>query len=111
MSPDKELSDFIRRQRAYGESSALPLKNVRVIDMGTVIAAPFTATLLGDFGAEVIKIENHQGIAFKKPPITSIIWFIMFPNTSFTVPSTFVIFQMKGPLLLDICCLCLFYPF
>ena len=58
MSPDKDLSDFIRRQRAHGESSELPLKDIRVIDMGTVIAAPFTATLLGDFGAEVIKIEN-----------------------------------------------------
>ncbi len=58
MSSDKDLSDFIRRQRAYGESSELPLKDIRVIDMGTVIAAPFTATLLGDFGAEIIKIEN-----------------------------------------------------
>ena len=58
MSPDKDLSDFIRRQRAHGESSELPLKDIRVIDMGTVIAAPFTATLLGDFGAEIIKIEN-----------------------------------------------------
>ena len=58
MSSAKELSNFIRRQRAYREGSELPLKNIRVIDMGTVIAAPFTATLLGDFGAEVIKIEN-----------------------------------------------------
>jgi len=58
MSSSEELSDFICRQRAYRESSDLPLKNIRVIDMGTVIAAPFTATLLGDFGAEVIKIEN-----------------------------------------------------
>jgi len=58
MSSGKELSDFVRRQRAYQESSELPLKNVRVIDLGTVVAAPFTATLLGDFGAEVIKIEN-----------------------------------------------------
>ncbi len=58
MGAVKELSDFIRRQRAYRESSELPLKDIRVIDMGTVIAAPFTATLLGDLGAEVIKIEN-----------------------------------------------------
>ena len=57
-SLEKDLGDFIRRQRAHRESSDLPLKNIRVIDMGTVIAAPFTATLLGDFGAEVIKIEN-----------------------------------------------------
>ena len=36
----------------------MPLKDIRVIDMGTAVAAPFTATLFGDFGAEVIKVEN-----------------------------------------------------
>jgi len=35
----------------------LPLDNVRVIELGTLIAGPFTGRLLGDFGAEVIKIE------------------------------------------------------
>lgn len=33
------------------------LEGVRVIDMATVIAAPFAAGLLADFGAEVIKLE------------------------------------------------------
>jgi succinyl-CoA---D-citramalate CoA-transferase len=37
--------------------SPLPLAGVRILDIGTRIAAPFAATLLGDFGAEVIKIE------------------------------------------------------
>ncbi len=55
---EKELNEFIRHQRAYREEGELPLKDIRVIDMGTVVAAPFAATLLGDFGAEVIKIEN-----------------------------------------------------
>jgi crotonobetainyl-CoA:carnitine CoA-transferase CaiB-like acyl-CoA transferase len=35
----------------------LPLQGVRVLDVATMLAAPFCACLLGDFGAEVIKIE------------------------------------------------------
>lgn len=34
-----------------------PLAGVRVIEMGTLLAGPFCGQLLGDFGAEVIKIE------------------------------------------------------
>ncbi|MEB6588248.1 CoA transferase [Pseudomonas asiatica] len=33
------------------------LSGLRVIEIGTLIAAPFAARLLGEFGAEVIKIE------------------------------------------------------
>ncbi|HSP98980.1 MAG TPA: CoA transferase [Candidatus Dormibacteraeota bacterium] len=36
---------------------ALPLAGIRILDIGTRIAAPFAATLLGDFGAEIIKVE------------------------------------------------------
>ncbi len=35
----------------------LPLEGIRILDIGTRIAAPFAATLLADFGAEVIKVE------------------------------------------------------
>lgn len=34
-----------------------PLDGIRVLDVGTFIAAPFAATLMAEFGAEVIKIE------------------------------------------------------
>jgi crotonobetainyl-CoA:carnitine CoA-transferase CaiB-like acyl-CoA transferase len=35
-----------------------PLQGLRVLDLGTRIAAPFCAGLLGEMGAEVIKIEQ-----------------------------------------------------
>ena len=35
-----------------------PLKDLRVIEMGTLIAGPFCGQILGDFGAEVIKLED-----------------------------------------------------
>lgn len=38
-----------------------PLAGVRVLDLGTMIAGPVAATLLGDFGAEVVKIEQPKG--------------------------------------------------
>jgi formyl-CoA transferase len=38
-----------------------PLAGVRVIELGTMIAGPVAATLLGDFGADVIKIEQPKG--------------------------------------------------
>lgn len=36
----------------------LPLAGVRVIDAATFIAAPYTATILSEFGADVIKVEQ-----------------------------------------------------
>ncbi len=34
-----------------------PLKDLRLIEMGTLLAGPFCGQLMGDFGAEVIKVE------------------------------------------------------
>jgi formyl-CoA transferase len=43
------------------ESVAGPLAGLKVIELGQLIAGPFAAKTLADFGAEVIKIEPPQG--------------------------------------------------
>src|SRR5262249_22333072 len=45
------------RARAQDQGDAGPLTGVRVIELGMLLAGPFTGRLLGDLGAEVIKVE------------------------------------------------------
>ena len=42
-------------------SAPLPLSGIRVIDAATLFAGPLAATILGDFGADVIKLEHPRG--------------------------------------------------
>lgn len=61
------------------------LSGIRVIEIGTLIAAPFAARMLGEFGAEVIKIENlGQGDPLRKwrklHEGTSLWWYLQSRN-------------------------------
>ena len=43
------------------EQKTSPLQGLRVIDAATVIAGPTIGMLMGDFGADVIKVEHPRG--------------------------------------------------
>jgi len=45
--------------------AAGPLRDLRVIELGSTVAGPFCARLLADFGADVIKIEQADGDAVR----------------------------------------------
>ncbi len=62
-----------------------PLSGIKVIEIGTLIAAPFAARILGEFGAEVIKIESiGQGDPLRKwrklHEGTSLWWYLQSRN-------------------------------
>ena len=46
---------------AEDQERPLPLAGVKVIELGTLIAGPYAASVLAQFGAEVIKIESPDG--------------------------------------------------
>jgi formyl-CoA transferase len=66
--------------------NVLPLDDLRVIELGVLVAGPFCGQLLGDFGAEVIKVED-PGIGDpmrqwgqEKPYGTSLWWPVVARN-------------------------------
>ena len=42
------------------------LQGIRIIELGTVITAPLAGMMLGDYGADVIKVERPEGDPFRR---------------------------------------------
>jgi len=61
-----------------------PLAGIRVVEIGTLIAAPFAARLMAEFGADVIKIEAPDGDPLRRwrkmHDDTSLWWYVQSRN-------------------------------
>ncbi len=70
------------------DGPAGPLAGLRVIDAGVLFAGPVIATLLADFGADVIKVEHPRGDALRtlgwKKNDVSLWWAFVSRNKRFT---------------------------
>ena len=53
-----ESPEHAQDQNQPAEAVKLPMNGVRVIDLGTFLAGPYAASILGEFGAEVFKVEH-----------------------------------------------------
>jgi crotonobetainyl-CoA:carnitine CoA-transferase CaiB-like acyl-CoA transferase len=59
-----------RSDRPGGAVTSLPLAGLRVLDVSSFLAAPLSATVLADFGADVIRIEPPAGDGYRNYPLS-----------------------------------------
>jgi crotonobetainyl-CoA:carnitine CoA-transferase CaiB-like acyl-CoA transferase len=61
------MTDDTRADKGHHAGAALPLSGIRVLELGRMLAAPLVGQLLGDLGAEVVKIEQPgEGDYFRR---------------------------------------------
>jgi len=59
-----------RSDRPGRPVTSLPLDGLRVLDVSSFLAAPLSATVLADFGADVIRVEPPAGDTYRTYPLS-----------------------------------------
>jgi crotonobetainyl-CoA:carnitine CoA-transferase CaiB-like acyl-CoA transferase len=60
------MTNATNRSPDSSHGTLLPLKDLRVIEAGTMVAGPYASAILSDLGAEVIKLESPGGDALRR---------------------------------------------
>ncbi len=74
---------------------ALPLSGMRIVDLTRVLSGPFCTQILGDLGADVIKVENAEGdtVRTQGASVDGISWYF----AGFNRNKRSVVLDLKAP--------------